>query len=75
MLIDVSSVFEHPKFIEALDGYERDGVTIKFVKEEKTKMVVEVTGLEGQAAITFVKSYLKSLKWTTAIYFTVVKHL
>ena len=75
MLVDVNSVFEHPKFKEALDGYIKDGVSVKFVLEDKMKMVFEVAGLEGQEAITFVKSYLKSLKWTTAIYFTVVKHL
>ena len=74
MLVDVSSVFKHPEFIEALDGYTKDGVTVKFVKEDKMKMVFEVEGLEGQEAISFVKSYLKSLKWALSIYFTVVKH-
>ncbi len=75
MLVDVNSVFEHPKFIEVLDGYTKDGVTIKYVTEDKMKMVFEVQGLEGQEAISFVKSYLKSFKWTLSIYFTVVKHL
>lgn len=75
MLIDVNAVFEHPKFIEVLDGYTKDDVTVKFIKEDKMKMIFEVEGLEGQDAISFVKSYLKSLKWTVSIYFTVVKHL
>lgn len=75
MLVDVSSAFKHPEFIAALDGYSQGDVTVKFVKENKMSMVFEVTGLDGQDAITFVKSYLKSLKWTVSIYFTVVKHL
>lgn len=75
MLVDVSAVFEHPKFIEALDGYTQGDVSVKFIEEEKMKMVFEVTGLEGEDAITFVKQYLKSFKWTVSIYFTVVKHL
>lgn len=75
MLVDVSSAFKHPDFIAALDGYTQDDVTVKFVKEDRMSMVFEVVGLEGQDAISFVKHYLKSLKWTVSIYFTVVKHL
>ena len=62
MKVAVSSVFEHPKFIEVLDGYEKDGVTVKLISDSKIKMVFDVIGLEGQEAITFVKSYLKSLE-------------
>lgn len=75
MLVDVSAVFKHPEFIEALDGYSEGDVVVKFVEEEKMKMVFNVVGLEEQDAIAFVKHYLKSLKWTVSIYFTVVKHL
>ena len=75
MLVDVNAVSEHSKFIEALDGYSKNSVSLKIEKEDKMKIIIDVQGLDGQDAITFVKSYLKSLKWTTAIYFTVIKHI
>lgn len=75
MLVDVSAAFKHPDFIKELDGLTVDNASVKFVEEKRMAMVFEVTGLEGQEAIDFVKHYLKSLAWTKSIYFTVVKHL
>ena len=42
-----------------LDGYDKDGVTIRFVSREGMKLSFEMTGLAGYDAVDFVKKAQK----------------
>ncbi len=58
----------------ALDGYDKDGVTIRFVSREGMKLAFEMTGLAGYDAVDFVKKLIRSHDFGNALYFQVAWH-
>lgn len=57
-----------------LDGYDKDGVTIRFVSREGMKLAFEMTGLVGYDAVDFVKKLIRSHDFGNALYFQVAWH-
>lgn len=69
----VSSALSQDKFIEFLDGYDKDGITLKFVEKKGIKLYFEFTGLEpGYPAQDKVKHLLRNeTDWARSVYFAV----
>jgi len=71
MKIIVNSPLMRDKIIQAVDGYKKGDVEIKFISQQGISVTFEVIGLEGTAAIDLVKSIIKSQEFGKVLYFQV----
>ena len=59
------------KVKETLDGYDKDGITIRFVSRAGMRMEFEIEGIDGYDAVSYVKKVIRSYDWGNALYFSV----
>ena len=58
------------KVCAALDGYDKDGVTIKLVSRKGMELDFEMTGKSGFDAASLAKSIVRSHDFVNALYFS-----
>ncbi|MCI6255874.1 MAG: hypothetical protein MR648_04670 [Clostridiales bacterium] len=58
------------KVCAALDGYDKDGVTIKLVSRKGMELDFEMTGKSGFDAASLAKSIVRSHDFGNALYFS-----
>ena len=59
------------KIIQAVDGYKKGDIEIKFISQQGISIIFEVMGVEGAAAIDLVKSIIRSQEFGKVLYFQV----
>ena len=59
------------KVKDTLDGYDKDGISIRFVRRAGMRMEFEIDGVDGYDAVSFVKKVIRSYDWGNALYFSV----
>ncbi len=69
MLI-VSTPLKQEEVRAALDGYNQDGVTIRFVRKMGIQLQFDVIGAEGYAAVDLAKAIIRSHPFGNALYFS-----
>jgi hypothetical protein len=69
MLI-INSPLKADQVKEVLDGYEKDGVTIRFLRREGMRLCFEMTGRQGYDATDLAKAIIRSQTFGNALYFS-----
>lgn len=69
MLI-ISSPLKADQVKEVLDGYDKDGVTIRFLRREGMRLYFEMTGCHGYDATDLAKKIVRSHEFGNALYFS-----
>ncbi|SBV92520.1 conserved hypothetical protein [uncultured Eubacteriales bacterium] len=69
MLI-ISTPLKADQVKEVLDGYQKDGVTIRFLQKDGMRLRFEVTGVKGYDATDLAKSIIRSHEFGNALYFS-----
>ncbi len=69
MLI-ISSPLKADRVKEVLDGYEKDGVAIRFLRKEGMRLCFEMTGRQGYEATDLAKAIIRSHAFGNALYFS-----
>ena len=59
------------KVKDTLDGYDKEGISIRFVRRAGMRMEFEIDGIDGYDAVSFVKKVIRSYDWGNALYFSV----
>jgi len=59
------------KVKDTLDGYDKEGISIRFVRRAGMRMEFEIDGVDGYDAVSFVKKVIRSYDWGNALYFSV----
>ena len=68
----VNSALNQDKIIEALDGYDANGITLKFIEKKGMKLIFEHTGLEeGYEGQAVMKKIIRSNEWAKTLYFSI----
>lgn len=70
MLI-VSAPLKTDMVCAALDGYDKDGVTMKLLSRKGMEMRFDVTGSSGFDAVGLAKSIIRATEFGDALYFGV----
>lgn len=70
MLI-VKSPLKTDMICDALNGYDKDGVTIKLLSRKGMELRFEVTGASGFDAVGLAKSIIRATEYGEALYFGV----
>lgn len=70
MLI-VTSPLKADMICEALDGYDKDGITIKLLSRKGMELRFDVTGATGFDAVGLAKSVIRATEYGEALYFGV----
>ena len=68
----IGAALSQDKIMEFMDGYNKDGITAKFVEKQGINMIFEVEGISGQAGIDYFKHAIRSNDWAKALYFAVL---
>lgn len=72
MKLVVNSALAQDKLIEFLDGYDKDGITLKYLDKKGLKLFFEFTGLTpGYEAQSTMKSIIRSQEWAKTLYFSI----
>lgn len=69
MLI-ISSPLKADQVKKVLDGYENDGVTIRFLRQDGMRLCFEMSGCRGYDATDLAKSIIRSYEFGNALYFS-----
>lgn len=68
----VNSALYQDKLIEALDGYNDNGITLKFIEKKGLKLYFEQTGLDtGYEGQSVMKKIIRSNDWAKTLYFSI----
>lgn len=70
MLI-VNSPLKTDMICDALDGYNKDGVTMKLLSRKGMELRFEVTGATGFDAVALAKAIIRATEYGEALYFGV----
>ena len=68
----VGTALNVDKIIEFLDGYNKDGITMKYIEKSGMYLIFEVEGISGQEGIDYIKHAIRSNDWAKALYFSVM---
>lgn len=68
----INTALLQDKVIESLDGYDKDGITLKYVEKKGLKLFFDFTGVEpGYEGQSTIKKIVKSFDWAKTLYFSV----
>ncbi len=70
-MLTVSAPLMTDKVKDMLDGYDNDGITIRFVERSGMNLKFDVTGISGYAAVDLAKAIVRSSEYGNALYFGV----
>lgn len=71
MKLFVNTPLMSDKIINLLNEYKENGVEFKFIKKTGIKMEFEVSNLDGQSAISLVKTLIRDTEFGKVLYFSV----
>ena len=58
------------KVKNVLDGYDKDGITIKFRAQKGMRLEFDITGIDGYDAVSLAKHIVRKNDWGNALYFS-----
>lgn len=70
MLVVRAPLLTH-KVREVLDGYDKDGIVIRFRRQEGMRLEFDITGVGGYNAVSLAKRIVRSYDWGNTLYFSV----
>lgn len=72
MKLVVNSALYQDKLINFLDGYDQDGITLKFIEKKGLKLIFDFTGVEpGYDGQSVMKKIIRSQDWAKTLYFSI----
>lgn len=71
MKILINTPMKSDEIIKMLSDHKENNVEFKFIKKTGMKLEFEASNIEGQAAVSLVKTLIKNTEFGKVLYFTV----